>query len=351
MKYFNKYGKWVLYLVLVAVVVSIGVVGIFNPTEVSAKGKYHLWGWRVDQDKWMEGLLWTYYENDWAPYRLAVEGYVGVETDIGVQHDYLDADGDYGIDGARNFFIGPLVDRDVAPADIPVLYNEGTIFHVVSPPTIVPVPNGSMIEYHIIVDDPAALTALGTFAFYWEAHCSLTNSIGVTFGETVEFGSSYWNGASLHTHTSITGNQDVPIRTPPVAGPSPIASIDVEKYVSVDYGVTWLDADTAGDAPEKRVTNNLKYKYVVTNTGQVPLINITLSDFHESTYLNLSHIMIIDPLPAGGTFEGFYGLEPPYIQALEGLHTNTATATGDYAGVTYMDSDDANYIGNYTAPH
>ena len=52
-------------------------------------------------------------------------------------------------------------------------------------------------------------------------------------------------------------------------------AIDVEKYVSVDGGLTWLDADS----PTGPYLNNgtaPQFKFVVTNTGNVALANVSL---------------------------------------------------------------------------
>jgi hypothetical protein len=55
-------------------------------------------------------------------------------------------------------------------------------------------------------------------------------------------------------------------------------SIDIEKYVSVDGGTNWLDADTAGAAPYAAVGSDVKFYVVVNNTGNVELTNIVVGD-------------------------------------------------------------------------
>ncbi len=311
------------------------------PTSAMAWTRWHLEGWRVDQSKWMGGLLWTYYEDDWVPYRLVATGYDGLDTDIAIQHDYLDADGDYGIDGARNFFVGPQTNRGTAPGTITPVYEAGVdyggttgvVFDVILPPSIVPVPNGSMIEYHFIVYNTDALTALGDFAFYWEAHCSLTGSTGVTFGETIAYGSSYWNGASLHAHTSVTGNQDVPIKTPSTSG---APSIDVEKYLGVCD--VWYDSDVPpGPSLDASGIWPIYFKFVVTNTGTVTLTEIALTD---SVY-DLSSASIPSSLAPGDSFEVVIG---PFVPAL-GQQCDIATATGVYGKRTFQDTDSEYYFG------
>jgi uncharacterized repeat protein (TIGR01451 family) len=117
------------------------------------------------------------------------------------------------------------------------------------------------------------------------------------------------------------------------------ASIDVEKYVSVDNQAPWLDADEA-PGPDASVGADVYFKFVVTNTGSFPLTSITLVDDH----FDLSTCVLEDPLQPSDSFECIIGIIEP-IAAELGQHTNTATATGQYGQVTYTDYDDANYFG------
>ncbi|SDM86299.1 hypothetical protein SAMN05660860_03304 [Geoalkalibacter ferrihydriticus] len=79
------------------------------------------------------------------------------------------------------------------------------------------------------------------------------------------------------------------------------------------------------------------FRYVVTNDGPVTLTNLTLTDNVFST----SSCIIPATLAPGQSFECVIG---PF-EAMAGQHTNTATATGQYQGMTVMDSDNANYYG------
>jgi hypothetical protein len=122
-------------------------------------------------------------------------------------------------------------------------------------------------------------------------------------------------------------------------------SIDVEVDISVGCGETWMSADTLAAGPEVDVNYQLKYRYVVTNTGDVTLENITLTD---STFDFDGSVPIVSPLPPGASFEGvlwYNWAESQAIRADEGGICTTATATGDYRGITYSDSDDACYTG------
>jgi hypothetical protein len=120
-------------------------------------------------------------------------------------------------------------------------------------------------------------------------------------------------------------------------------SIEVVKYVSVDKGVTWLDANTVAQAPSLRETHFVKYQFVVTNTGNVELTNIMLTDSNHNI-MDWGNT-IVSPLAPGASFTCTIGYEHPPIQAIVGEVSNTATVTGDYRGLTYGDTDDAWYIG------
>ena len=122
--------------------------------------------------------------------------------------------------------------------------------------------------------------------------------------------------------------------------------IDVEKYVSVDGGINWEDADTV-TGPSLLTGNNPQFKFVVENDGNVDLSNITLSDSDfgldgltgDTTTGNNQYN--IATLAAGASTEVLL-TEAPW-QA--GQHTNTATANGSYNTTTVSDTDDANYFG------
>jgi hypothetical protein len=120
--------------------------------------------------------------------------------------------------------------------------------------------------------------------------------------------------------------------------------IDVEKYVSVDGGGTWEDADTA-TGPSLLTGNNPQFKFVVKNDGNVDLSNITLSDSDfsldgltgDTTTGNNQYN--IATLAAGASTEVLLTGTPWEA----GQHTNTATANGSYNTTTVSDTDDANY--------
>ncbi|HRC81812.1 MAG TPA: LPXTG cell wall anchor domain-containing protein, partial [Sedimentibacter sp.] len=122
-------------------------------------------------------------------------------------------------------------------------------------------------------------------------------------------------------------------------------SIDVEKYVW--DGEEWQDADSA-PGPELLSGNSVQFKFVVKNTGNVPLTDVTLED--NVLDINIEpkgKTVIIGDLAANDGAEGendeyVLEFEAPWA---EGQHTNTATATGSFNQEPYTDMDDANYYG------
>ncbi|MEN6341306.1 MAG: dockerin type I domain-containing protein [Methanospirillum sp.] len=119
-----------------------------------------------------------------------------------------------------------------------------------------------------------------------------------------------------------------------VALHSPAPGIDLEANVSVDGGATWLDADSAtgptllpgGAAP--------RFRFAVTNTGNVPLSNVRITDSVLGT------IGVPGTLAVNGSAESV--MTGSWVA---GQQTNVATASGTGAGQTVSDSDATNYFG------
>jgi hypothetical protein len=107
----------------------------------------------------------------------------------------------------------------------------------------------------------------------------------------------------------------------------------------VDHQNTWVDADEA-PGPEVSVGHDVYFKFVVTNNGSLDLTNLTLTD----TDIDLGECSLPITLASGATFECVVGP----LQAILGLHSNTATATGESTGTTASDSDLAHYSGHTT---
>ena len=120
-------------------------------------------------------------------------------------------------------------------------------------------------------------------------------------------------------------------------------SINIIKYVSVD-GCKWYDANCP-PGPTVLAGKCVYFKFVVKNTGNVPLSNISLADV---PFLNFSNVTIPNSLQPGESFKVVIGP----VKAGLLLNTDNATVTGIYANQPYSDSDVANYYGTlrtYTA--
>lgn len=112
-------------------------------------------------------------------------------------------------------------------------------------------------------------------------------------------------------------------------------SIDLEKYVSPDNDVTWFDADTP-PGPVVIFPQNPRFRFVVTNTGDETLVNITIND------PEFGLVIVIGQLDPGESDEVFL----TGTWAL-GQQSNLAiaTGTGQNSGITVTDSDPAYWFG------
>lgn len=123
------------------------------------------------------------------------------------------------------------------------------------------------------------------------------------------------------------------IQYPCIAEPD----IAVQKLVSVDGGLTYLDANTP-PYPTLVAPANPMYKFIVKNTGNVTLTLVSLSD------TTFGPISIDGTLAPGQSFEQIIAGDFEI-----GENCNTATVTGAYAtevGVIGVeDEDSACYIG------
>ena len=113
----------------------------------------------------------------------------------------------------------------------------------------------------------------------------------------------------------------------------PPPSIDIKKYVSVDGGTTFFDAnevDKSDWPPAVEFPHGALYKIVVSNDGAVDLVNVVVND---------SELGITDYSVGNLAAGAWVTLEEGDIPALNvaercdeaGVYTNTATADGDSA--------------------
>jgi len=107
--------------------------------------------------------------------------------------------------------------------------------------------------------------------------------------------------------------------------------IDLQKQVSVDGGITWLDADTDADAVATPVGNDAQYRFLIENVGTQAIDGLAISD----PSLSLANVGItggtLDPSETRtvtSTDEGFAALDQPARCSVAGNVTNTATVYG-----------------------
>ena len=137
-------------------------------------------------------------------------------------------------------------------------------------------------------------------------------------------------------------NQPTPTPTPSTGVPG----VDIEKFVSVDGGATWQDADDE-PGPQVALDTPVSFRFVITNTGQTPLNNLLLTD----NTLDVSACTIPATLAQGALFECTVGP----MNATAGQHSNLATIVAvspdsdddddDDNTTEVRDSDPANYFG------
>lgn len=143
--------------------------------------------------------------------------------------------------------------------------------------------------------------------------------------------------AGQHTNvaavTAVLGSQQAQDSDPANYFGGDRPAVDIEKSVSTD-NATWSDADNApGLAVE--ADDDVFFRFVVTNTGNVPLTAISLSD---SAY-PINGCTIPDTLEPGTSFTCTVGPLPAEADG----HTNTAVVTASYLNTIVTDSDSAHY--------
>ncbi|MBK9092966.1 MAG: hypothetical protein IPM84_09335 [Anaerolineae bacterium] len=178
----------------------------------------------------------------------------------------------------------------------------------------------------------------GFFTGYWLTTGSPTNPADATHSVPYGDSSSLSNGIfvggwySINTKFSMTSGTSGVYVSPPAA-----PAIAVKKYVSVDNQATWDDAESA-PGPTAIESSSVYFRFEVTNTGDVTLTNVTLSD---SDFSPLTGCTVPATLNAGQSYSCVYGP----VTAVVGQHENTATVQGSYGGATYSDTDKAHYYG------
>lgn len=114
--------------------------------------------------------------------------------------------------------------------------------------------------------------------------------------------------------------------------------VEIKKLVSVDGGMTWLDADTA-PGPTATVGQEVKFKVIVTNASTAGYTheNITVSDSDPSIVFT----GVATTLLPGQSDES----DVVTVTAVAGQHYNLASVTADAWCGPLADSDPAYYFG------
>jgi PKD repeat protein len=113
-----------------------------------------------------------------------------------------------------------------------------------------------------------------------------------------------------------------------------VPSIELETSVSVDGGITWLDADAA-PGPYLPIGTPPRFRFTATNTGSFTLSNVTVTD------------PVIGPiaLPATTLEPGASASNVTIGAWAEGAYAATATAAATYGTQTVTASDPVHYLG------
>ncbi len=168
----------------------------------------------------------------------------------------------------------------------------------------------------------------------------IVNGLPITFGDVdVSIINQLVAGATIRISGDLQKGTVIAITIEIINMPEPEPvnpAIDVEKFVSIDGGGTWQDADTA-PGPEVDLGTDVKFRLVVTNIGESDLTGITLSD----NVIDTAGCVIPDILTVGTFFECNLGPFP----AIEGQHSNIATVTGQAGDIVVSNTDGAHYFG------
>jgi hypothetical protein len=178
----------------------------------------------------------------------------------------------------------------------------------------------------------------GFFTGYWLTTGSPTTFdpvSGLYYGTTSSLSNGIFVGGwyTITTRFSMTsGTSGVYVSPNPATTAEP--SIDIEKFVSVDGGVTWVDADDP-PGPNLVAPMDPRFRFIVTNTGNETMTDIEVNDDFFGP--------ITIPTTTLNPGESFEVIITGTWQA--GQHVNEATVTGTFNNQQYTDSDMAHYFG------
>ena len=138
----------------------------------------------------------------------------------------------------------------------------------------------------------------------------------------------------------------------------PVSDNDLAHYFGPDPAIRLQKLVNGDDAnlptgPAIPVGQSLVWSYLVSNAGNVPLANITVTDDQGVVPIQ------VDTTPADGFNDGDVNLDDlldtgeNWIYTAAGIatagqYTNTGTVSGDFGGAQVSDDDPANYFGGYS---
>lgn len=288
----------VILLLIISMTFPLGIV------QAAAAENYNLRGWDKQQQKWSPGNQSGFSELDWVPFQLEVKNYIGDATEICFQHDYEKL-GTFGFLQSQSFYIGDSVGNQLFSLS-------SGVFSISGPEYRTDNSGVKIIEYCFEIIDVQALKDLGeNFFLYWESQLAGPKQ------------ASTWSGASLHTTTSVTGAQTVPINVQQI-NPILEASLELQKTVST---------------PVANPGDEVTYTFTVMNTGDYNFSGVAITDALFGAEWSHS----VGALSTGSSisFEEVYTIP---ADAAPGPLVNTATATGTYANGTVSDTDDESFV-------
>jgi uncharacterized repeat protein (TIGR01451 family) len=152
-------------------------------------------------------------------------------------------------------------------------------------------------------------------------------------------------GAANQQYRAVT--VEVPTEESCEVPPEP--SLAILKEVSVDGGVSYHDANDAESAPSTLVGGDALYRITVTNTGNVDLVDVLVTDptlsFSETVTISAGASAVFEnPMPDVDISSPFAELYVDPVCTEPGLVPNTANAKATFRDTDLEETDPANVL-------